>query len=188
MGSLSMIESFGDVGRERSRKKGEESEVVAAEGLARPRAARTDSQRVAAREILLEVEILLQRLMHLTAPPPDEQTALLLSARQLYRSRRLRDRVFGTTLFADPAWDILLDLFIARREGRKVTISSACAAASAPTSTAARHIAHLVQKRLVARVSREEDARSSYLELSGAADRKLTQLFREMERSGDDRV
>jgi Fic family protein len=161
---------------------------MASESLAPPRAARGNSRRAAARDLLLEVDILLQRLMHLTAPPADEQTALLEAARQLYRSRRLRDRIFGTELFGDPAWDILLDLFIARREGRRVTISSACAAAAAPNSTAARHIAHLVQKRLVVRVSREEDARSSYLELSAAGDRKLSQLFREMERSADDRV
>jgi Fic family protein len=161
---------------------------MASESVARPRAARGNSHRVAARETLIEIEILLQRLMHLTAPPPDEQTALLEAARQLYQSRRLRDRIFGISLFADPAWDILLDLFIAKREGRKVTISSACAAASAPTSTAARHIAHLVQKRLVVRVSRQEDARSSYLELTAAGDRKLTQLFREVEQSADDRV
>jgi hypothetical protein len=161
---------------------------MASEKLARPQAARGNSHRVAAREILLEVEILLQRLMHLAGPPKDEDQAILDTARQLYHSRRIRDRIFGGNLFADPAWDILLDLFIAQREDRKVTISSACAAASAPTSTAARHIAHLVQKRLVVRVSRDEDARSSYLGLSAAADRKLTQLFREMVRSVDDRV
>lgn len=161
---------------------------MASEKLAHPQAARGNSRRVAAREILLEIDILLQRLMHLAGAPKDEDQLVLEAARQLYHSRRVRDRVFGTDLFADPAWDILLDLFIAQREDRKVTISSACAAASAPTSTAARHIAHLVQKRLVVRVSREEDARSSYLELSAAADRKLTQLFREMVQSADDRV
>lgn len=187
MGSMSMIGSFGE-SQERRRDGGEGSRAMASERLARPRAAKGNSNRVAARETLTEIEILLQRLMHLTAPPPDEQTALLEAARRIYHSRRIRDRIFGSDLFADPAWDILLDLFIARREGRKVTISSACAAASAPTSTAARHIAHLVQKRLVARVSRLEDARSSYLELTPAADRKIIQLLRDIEQAADDRV
>lgn len=186
MGSMSTIGAAKNSNRPEQRGGG--ARTMSSESLVRPRAARGNSHRVATREILLEIEILLQRLMHLNAPPADEETALLDAARQLYESRRARDRVFGTTLFADPAWDILLDLFIAKREGRKVTISSACAAASAPTSTAARHIAHLVQKRLVVRISREEDARSSYLELSAAGDRKLIQLFRDIEQSADDRV
>ena len=112
---------------------------------------------MAAREILLEIDILLQRLMHLAGSPKDEEQVILEAARQLYHSRRLRDRIFGSDLFADPAWDILLDLFIAQREDRKVTISSACAAASAPTSTAARHIAHL----------REGGGRGSWLGFDG---------------------
>jgi hypothetical protein len=185
---MSMIGSLGNGGARAAPQRDEGSGAMATEKLARSRAAKGNSQRVAAREILLEIEILLQRLMHLAGPPKDEEQAILEAARRLYDSRRLRDRIFGSDLFADPAWDILLDLFIAQREDRKVTISSACAAASAPTSTAARHIAHLVQKRLVVRVSREEDARSSYLALSASADRKLSQLFREMAQSADDRV
>lgn len=186
MGSMITIGSL--VGKERRVEACEGSRTVASERLARPRTARGNSDRAAAREILLEIEILLERLMHLSVRSEKEQTSQLEAARQIYHSRRLRDRIFGPDLFADPAWDILLDLFIASREGRKVTISSACAAASAPTSTASRHIAHLVQKRLVVKVSRQEDARSSYLELSAAADRKLTQLLRDMAQSADDRV
>lgn len=188
MGSMSTIGSLPNGARRTPPQSNEGSGTMASGNLARPQAAKGHSKRVAAREILLEIEILLQRLMHLAGPPKEEQEVLLDAARQLYQSRRLRDRIFGTDLFADPAWDILLDLYMARRENRKVTISSACAAASAPTSTAARHISHLVQKRLVLRVSRQEDARSCHLELSAAGDRKLSQLFREMAQSADDRI
>ena len=118
----------------------------------------------------------------------DEQADLLQAARRLYRFRRTRDNLFGPALFADPAWDILLELFIARREGRKATISDVCAAAAAPSSTAARHIGNLVEKGLIAKVPREEDARSFYVELSPAVNRKLGRLFREMQRSEDDRA
>jgi hypothetical protein len=185
---MSTIDSARDRGRERARQRGGASRAVARESFARPKAAKHDSNRVAAREIVLEAEVLLQRLLHLTAPPEDEAAALLEAARQVYGSRRARDRIFGATLFADPAWDILLDLYIARREDRKVTITSACMAASAPTSTATRHIAHLMQKGLVLRVPHPADARSSHIELSATGDRKLTQLFREMVQSGGDRV
>jgi Fic family protein len=161
---------------------------MAGEALVRSKSAKGNSKRVAAREIILEAEILLQRLLHLTAPPVDDPAGLLETARAIYDGRRIRERIFGPGLFSDPSWDILLDLYIAQREERKVTVSSACIAASAPTSTATRHIAHLVQVGLAVRIARPEDARSSYLELSARGERKLTQLFREMAEAATDRV
>ena len=100
-------------------------------------------------------------------------------------ARRARERIFGPGLFADPSWDILLDLFISKREGRRVTISSACIAASAPTTTATRHISHLVQLGLVVRLPHPGDARSAYLELSHGAEAKFSRLFREMMQAAD---
>ncbi len=70
-----------------------------------------------------------------TAPTP------LQRAKEYYRKRRLRERMFGNPdLFADPAWDILIDLFIASEEGRKISVSSACIASAVPTTTALRWI------------------------------------------------
>lgn len=39
--------------------------------------------------------------------------------RAIIRARRLRDQFFGSDLFADPAWDMLLDLMAARLEGAR---------------------------------------------------------------------
>lgn len=163
---------------------------MAVEGLSRLKSARSSSNKAAAHETILEVEILLQRLLHLIAAPgpDDEERALLDTARYVYETRRMRERSFGPGLFSDPSWDILLDLYISSREARKVTISSACIAASAPSTTATRHIAHLVQRGLVLRIPHPADARSSYLELSPKADAKLTLLFREMMQAADDRA
>ncbi len=188
MGSMSTISSPDGLDRERLRHRGAANGMANGESLARTKAAKGNSKRVAAREIILEAEILLQRLLHLTAPPADDPVALLETARSIYESRRIRERIFGPGLFSDPSWDILLDLYIAGREERKVTVSSACIAASAPTSTATRHIAYLVQIGLAIRIPRPEDARSSYLELSPRGERKLTQLFREMGGAANDRV
>lgn len=84
----------------------------------------------------------------------------------IYWARRQRDRLLGANLFAEPAWDILLDLFVAGYEGRKVSVSSACVASAVPTSTALRHIAHLVELGLLVRTPHPVDARSSFLDLS----------------------
>ena len=48
-------------------------------------------------------------------------------ARQTYEDRRRRTKIFQSEeLFGEPAWDILLDLFIAAKERRRVSVTSAC--------------------------------------------------------------
>ena len=92
--------------------------------------------------------------------------ALLAEARRLAAARRVRDQVFGRATFLNPAWNILVELFIAAEEGRNVTIKSACVAAGVPQSTALRHIAHLIEMRLPVRTQHPSDARSAYLKLT----------------------
>ena len=97
-------------------------------------------------------------------PLPPAQ--LLSVARRWAEARRVRDEVFGKSMFLNPGWSILLELFIAGEEGRNVTIKSACVAAGVPQSTALRHIAHLIDVRLAVRAQHPSDARSAYLKLS----------------------
>lgn len=58
--------------------------------------------------------------------------------REIIKLRRLRDRFFQHDLFAEPAWDILLDLKAASLEGQQVSVSSRCIAAAVPPTTALR--------------------------------------------------
>ena len=102
-------------------------------------------------------------------PPP----ALLAEAQRLSAARKARDRVFGRDLFPNPAWNILIELFIAGEEGRNVTIKSACVAAGVPQSTALRHIAHLIEVRLATRAQHPSDARSAYLRLTDRGRSKM---------------
>ena len=95
----------------------------------------------------------------------------------IYWARRQRDRLLGSHLFAEPAWDILLDLFIAGQEGRKVSVTSACIASAVPTSTALRRIHHLVEIRLVLRIPHPADARITFLELSKEGISQMTDYF-----------
>jgi DNA-binding MarR family transcriptional regulator len=99
------------------------------------------------------------------------------SARAAYAARRLRDRMFGDQLFSDPAWDLLLDLYIAHWEGRQVSVKSACIAASVPQTTALRYIAHLVELAMIKRSSHPVDARIKFLQLSERAIEKMTRYF-----------
>ena len=111
------------------------------------------------------------------APPGDE--AAVEAARRMYRLRRRRDASFGPELFSDPAWDILLVLFIARREDRPMSVSHACHAAAAPRSTALRWIRQLEQEGLIIRQGDRSDGRRAYLRLSSRAAKKMRSLLRE---------
>ena len=85
---------------------------------------------------------------------PNKRADVASFARQLYRERRLRERHFDEPLFADPAWDILLDLYASRGEGRKVSVRSACIAAAVPPTTALRCLKHMEELGLIVREPR----------------------------------
>lgn len=86
--------------------------------------------------------------------------------RGLVRLRRERERYLPADLFADPVWDMLLDLSLARLEQRLVSVSSLCIAAHVPPSTALRWIRSLTIAGLFVRTADPEDARRSWIGLS----------------------
>ena len=101
------------------------------------------------------------------APKPDRVDAVLV--RRLIKLRRDRERFFPADIFADPAWDMLLDLFAARLEGKRVPVSSLCIAAAVPTTTALRWIRSLTEAGIFMRQVDRDDARRSHVEIAPAA-------------------
>ncbi|MEO7826885.1 MAG: MarR family winged helix-turn-helix transcriptional regulator, partial [Allosphingosinicella sp.] len=89
--------------------------------------------------------------------------------RSVIRVRRLRDHFFKGNIFADPAWDMLLDLMAARAERQRVAVSSLCIAAAVPPTTALRWIKGLCDQGLFVRVADPEDGRRVFIELSTEA-------------------
>jgi DNA-binding MarR family transcriptional regulator len=102
--------------------------------------------------------------------------------RAMLRARRLRDEHFPGDLFADPAWDILLDLMAARLERKQVTVSSLCLAAAVPPTTALRWIGVLAERGLLVRVADSADRRRAFVELSDAGARALGGWLRQARR------
>lgn len=86
--------------------------------------------------------------------------------RSLIRSRRLREKFLPADLFAEPAWDMLLDLTAASLEGKLITVSSLCLAASVPTTTALRWIKHMTDEGLLIRRADDADGRRTWVHLS----------------------
>lgn len=94
---------------------------------------------------------------------PEQKLMKLI--RKTIAFRQQRNEYLGNELFSDPAWDIILELTLAKLQGVPVPVSSACAAASVPFTTAYRHIGNLVDHRMVRRWKDPLDQRRVLLEL-----------------------
>jgi len=104
--------------------------------------------------------------------------------RTLVQARRLRDRALPADLFADPAWDMILDLFDARLAGKRVSVSSLCIAACVPQTTALRWIGQLVDRGIFERSNDPADARRVFIALSDAAADSVADWFAAARRAG----
>lgn len=98
--------------------------------------------------------------------------------RAIIRARRLREQFFRSDLFADPAWDMLLDLMAARIERSRVAVSSLCIAAAVPPTTALRWIKALTDRGLFVRSADPLDGRRVYIELSDEAAQSVAAYLR----------
>ncbi len=109
------------------------------------------------------------------------EQSLTTIAENLYRFRRRRDALmtsqFGTDIFADPAWDIILDLYIHNSKNQDVCVTSACAAAMVPITTALRYITVLSDRGMIERSRNHKDGRSYLLRLSSEAIRIVEELL-----------
>lgn len=109
------------------------------------------------------------------ALPP--RKALLRAAEGIYQRRRWRSLLFeNAELFGEPAWDILLDLYIAELRDRRVSVTDACIGSGVPSTTALRWVMLLERAGLVIRKKDPLDARRAYLELSRSCHAKMEEF------------
>jgi len=124
------------------------------------------------------------------ATPPDKPVARLLQPspdyaadrlgpsdatfiRTMLQARRLRGDYLETDLFADPVWDMLLDLMAAQLEGKKVAVSSLCIASAVPPTTALRWIGVMADQGLIVRTADPKDRRRAHVALGAETARGL---------------
>jgi hypothetical protein len=92
------------------------------------------------------------RVLLLSDPQsPEAGQTLRAVAERLLAERRKRDEFFPAALFGEPAWDLLLALFIARDDGRAVTLAEAYQAARVDERNGPTLIEKLIASGLVAR-------------------------------------
>jgi DNA-binding MarR family transcriptional regulator len=102
---------------------------------------------------------------------PEEAVKWLISA------RRQRARFLPQDLFAEPAWDILLDLLRAEIAEQRVYVSSLCIAAGVPSTTALRYINNMVEQGIIVRRADPFDRRRIFIELSPQTSVALRRYF-----------
>jgi DNA-binding MarR family transcriptional regulator len=102
------------------------------------------------------------------------------AVRSVIRARRLRGRFFEEDLFADPAWDMLLDLLQAEIAQLRVPVSSLCIAAAVPATTALRWLKTMTDKGIFVRRADPHDGRRVFVELSRDASVAMRRYFAEV--------
>jgi DNA-binding MarR family transcriptional regulator len=113
-------------------------------------------------------------------PPAEIPQVSTDVVRQVIRARRLRTRFFEEDLFADPAWDMLLDLLQAEIAQLRVPVSSLCIAAAVPATTALRWLKTMTDKGIFLRRADPHDGRRVFVELAPEASLAMRRYFAEL--------
>lgn len=100
--------------------------------------------------------------------------------RKIIAARKLRSRFLDGELFADPAWDMLLDLTAARAEHARVSVTSLCIASGVPPTTALRWIGQMTEAGLFERVNDDTDRRRAFIRLSDKAAEGMARYFAQL--------
>jgi DNA-binding MarR family transcriptional regulator len=94
-----------------------------------------------------------------------------------FKARQLRNRFFAATMFGEPAWDMLLALYLAEDSGRPVTVSGLADWSGYPPTTALRWLQLLEGECLVRRSPSPNDKRMSFVELTPSGRKALDEFF-----------
>jgi hypothetical protein len=109
---------------------------------------------------------------------PSAASGHLALARRAYSLRRKRAAIFGNPdLFGEPAWDIMLDLFIAHFEGKPVSVSSACIGSASPPTTGLRWLGVLADEGLILREADPADNRRVLVRLTATGIAAMERYF-----------
>lgn len=130
----------------------------------------------------------------LGAPRPDTATDRLghfpdlanYSTREIARSwmlvRNFRTEFLPRSLFGEPAWDLLVALFVWDDTGSPMAVSELAKLVDAPASTAVRWMQYLEEKGLVVRRRSDRDRRILKVSLSDEGRRRLDAYFQKVVR------
>lgn len=101
--------------------------------------------------------------------------------------RRERGVIFEAGLFGEPAWDILLELYLADLRHVRHSVSGICRLSDSPSTTALRWISKLESSGLITKEGDVRDARRSWVKLTNKGFASLDALLERLEGLGERR-
>ncbi len=126
------------------------------------------------------------RVAHAADPEPvgDEpsEADLVRQAEVVLADRRVRRQFLPAELFHEPAWDMLLALFVSRDERQPMNIKALVSMSDAPVTTSQRWIEHLHKLKLIDRVIDSADRRRVEISLSHDGDQAMRAYLRSLRR------
>jgi|SRR5688572_31286366 len=127
---------------------------------------------------------LLERAAALEGEAPTARTSLstdaeiLVLAKAAQDDRKRRPDFFRKDLFGEPAWDILLDVFIQERVGKPLSVMASYIGSAASTGTAYRYLKLLISEGLIERTGDPKDNRRSFLTLTPHAKEAMIEYLK----------
>jgi DNA-binding MarR family transcriptional regulator len=98
-------------------------------------------------------------------------------ARHTFVQRARRSQNFHPAMFGEPAWDMMLALYVTEQSQVRHTVSGLVNLSGVPSTTALRWLDFLEKEELVARRSSSTDRRVFYMELTDKARDALDAYF-----------
>ena len=125
------------------------------------------------------------RVAHAAAEPAGADPSdadLVARAELILAERRQRRHFLPAELFHEPAWDMLLALFVSRDERQPMNIKALVSMSDAPVTTSQRWIEHLHKLKLIDRVIDPADRRRVEISLSYGGDQAMRSYLRALRR------
>lgn len=111
---------------------------------------------------------------------PNDHNELIARARAVLNTRQLRARYFKRAMFAEPAWDILLLLYLADTSEARQSVGQLAELIETPPTTVSRWVSYLEKERLVARTDHPTDRRIVFIGLTDQGRNALNGFLSEM--------
>jgi DNA-binding MarR family transcriptional regulator len=98
---------------------------------------------------------------------------LIRLAEAILEDRRRRGLLFNPAMFGEPAWELLLTLFVMDQHGPRLTIGRLAQLAGTKLTTALRWLEYLEDQEFISREEHPGDARTSFVKLNDKARKAL---------------
>ena len=96
----------------------------------------------------------------------DQAKRRVALAKWILTSRKRRRSMLPCMRFGEPTWEMILDLYIADAEGRRIDTSSLCLASGVAPTTALRYVDLLADDGLIGRTDDCRDGRRALIDMS----------------------